>query len=213
MLRWSPEQLKLHQQPSCRRIASYAAAYSSFYGTLYKNIDLARARLADLPPVTKSELLERFDQAVTDRALKRERLESFLATASPDDRFGGRFHVLQTSGSTGQRGLVVSGQEIEFRHATIIEDLLETTRVRQVKVIQDIDGIEVRLIAVDAADRVSMAVRRWFEATLAQYRLALPPLKVIVIERLSDEAATTGKYRPVECRLPPRDTTGPDQVQ
>jgi phenylacetate-coenzyme A ligase PaaK-like adenylate-forming protein len=115
VLRWSPEQLRGHQERSWRHLAQYAAAHSPFYREHYKGIDLARVSLSSLPPVAKHQLMERFDEAVTDPALKLRDIESFLARASPDDRFRDRFHILQTSGSTGQRGLIVYAHE-EWLH-------------------------------------------------------------------------------------------------
>jgi phenylacetate-CoA ligase len=442
VLRWSAEQLRTHQARSWRRIVQYAAAHSPFYRELYDGVDLARAPLTELPPVNKSQLMERFDEAVTDPALKLQDIQLFLPKASPDDRFQGRFHILQTSGSTGHRGLIVYahdewvhtiaaalrsqklmgqrlrlwprqrmvtftstnpfhiscrltrssdigllrrltidpqeppeqivprlqtfqpdtlfgypsvilplaqaaldgmlrirpsrviaggeavsstlraivrqawdcpildlyattetgalaaespdrrarylledttlvevvdendmpvadgepghhllitclnrlaqpliryrlsdrltldsplgrgfppfrrvraiegrvedalrlknhlGHEVEFRYPTLIEDLLEVTQARQIKVMQDANGIAVRLVAaMNTADELSRTVQDWFETTLGEHRLELPPLNISVVPRLGGDEATMGKYRPIECRLP-RDDAG-----
>ncbi len=111
VLHWSPEQLRNHQEQSWRRVARFASAHSPFYRELYRGVDLARAPLTDLPPVDKQHLMERFDEAVTDAELRLRDIESFLAQASPEERFLSRFHVLQTSGSTGRRAVIVYSQE------------------------------------------------------------------------------------------------------
>ena len=80
---------------------------SPFYRERYRGIDLAHAPLTDLPAVNKIQLMQRFDEVVTDSALKLQKIERFLAQAAPDERFLNRFHILQTSGSTGQRGVSV----------------------------------------------------------------------------------------------------------
>ena len=106
VLRWTPEQLAAHQERRWRAVAR-AAAGAPCYRELYRGIDLERAPLRELPPVDKAWLMERFDEAVTDPALRLADLDAFLRTAAADDTYQGRFHVLLTSGSTGRRGIIV----------------------------------------------------------------------------------------------------------
>ena len=77
------------------------------YRELYRGIDLERAPLRELPPVDKAWLMEHFDVAVTDPALRLAELDAFLRTATTDDLYQGQFRVLLTSGSTGRRGVIV----------------------------------------------------------------------------------------------------------
>jgi hypothetical protein len=79
VLRRSPQQLREHQERSWRRVAQYAAAQAPFYRQLYRGIDLVRAPLNSLPPVTKNQLMDRFDEAVTDPALRLRNIELFLS--------------------------------------------------------------------------------------------------------------------------------------
>lgn len=111
VLRWTPEQLAAYQERRWREVARIAAERAPFYRELYRGIDLERAPLRELPPVRKAQLMERFDEAVTDPALRLADLEAFLRTASADDTFRGRFQVLLTSGSTGRRGIIVYSHE------------------------------------------------------------------------------------------------------
>lgn len=111
VLRWTPEQLAAHQERRWRAVAKTAAARAPYYRERYRGIDLERAPLHELPPVDKAGLMERFDEAVTDPALRLDELDAFLRIASADDTYQGRFHVLLTSGSTGRRGIVVYGHE------------------------------------------------------------------------------------------------------
>ena len=107
VLRWTPEKLAADQEHRWRALARLAAARAPYYRELYRGLDLDRAPLRALPPVDKAQLMERFDEALTDPALRLADLDAFLRTASADDTFKGRFHVLLTSGSTGRRGIVV----------------------------------------------------------------------------------------------------------
>jgi phenylacetate-coenzyme A ligase PaaK-like adenylate-forming protein len=106
VLRWTPEELTAHQDRCWRSLARLAAEKAPFYRELYQGIDLERAPLTALPPVEKGDLMERFDETVTEAALRLDELEAYLR--GPLTRpFRDRFHVLQTSGSTGRRGIVV----------------------------------------------------------------------------------------------------------
>jgi hypothetical protein len=58
--------------------------------------------------------VQRFDEVVTDPALKLREVESFLTQASLDERFVGRFHILQASGSTAQHGIVPYSHDERF---------------------------------------------------------------------------------------------------
>ncbi len=111
VLRWTPEELAAYQERRWRAVARIAAERAPYYRELYRGIDLERAPLHELPPVEKARLMARFDEAVTDPALRLADLEAFLRTASADDVFRGRFHVMLTSGSTGRRGIIVYGRE------------------------------------------------------------------------------------------------------
>jgi phenylacetate-coenzyme A ligase PaaK-like adenylate-forming protein len=111
VLRWTPDQLAAYQDRRWRAVAGTAAERAPFYRELYQGIDLERAPLRALPPVTKAELMERFDEAVTDPALHLADIEAFLRTASADDTFRGHSQVLLTSGSTGRRGVIVYSHE------------------------------------------------------------------------------------------------------
>ena len=60
--------------------------------------------LHDLPVLTKSILMQNFDDLVTDRGVRLRDAESFLSSER-SGLFRGRYVVLATSGSTGLRGV------------------------------------------------------------------------------------------------------------
>ena len=108
VLRWTSEQLAGHQERRWRAVARVAAERAPYYRELYRGLDLERVPLAELPPVGKAQLMDRFDDAMTEPALRLADLEAFLRTASAKDVFQGRFQVLATSGlhrPTGHRRL------------------------------------------------------------------------------------------------------------
>jgi len=73
--RMAPERVYVAQQRRLRRLLRHAGALSPFYREKFKGIDLTRCSLADLPITTKSELMEHFDQVVTDPDVKRADLD------------------------------------------------------------------------------------------------------------------------------------------
>ena len=82
-------------------LVAHARADSPFYRRRYAGVPERRVRLADLPPVTKPELMSQFDDWSTDREVSHEGVRGFLATASVGDRYLGRYHVWKSSGTTG----------------------------------------------------------------------------------------------------------------
>jgi phenylacetate-coenzyme A ligase PaaK-like adenylate-forming protein len=105
---WPPSRLDRLQDRRLRRLLAHAAARSPFYRSKYRNIDLARVPLEELPPVGKDDIREHFDEVVTDRRLRRDDLERYIAD---EDNLGrlylGEFAVCRTSGSQGAPILIV----------------------------------------------------------------------------------------------------------
>ena len=59
--------------------------------------------LSQLPILTKTELMERFDDIVTDRRLRRDELLEHLTQIDDDALYLGEFRVMTSSGSSGGR--------------------------------------------------------------------------------------------------------------
>ncbi|HEX6014432.1 MAG TPA: AMP-binding protein [Geminicoccaceae bacterium] len=96
------------------------------------------------------------------------------------------------------------GREVELHPALILGGLLGLPGVREVRVVQEVDRIEVSLVAAgDGADGAAAAARGWFEALARERDLRLPPVLVRAVPHLGGTEATMGKFRAVECRLPP----------
>jgi phenylacetate-coenzyme A ligase PaaK-like adenylate-forming protein len=106
--RRSPEQLCAVQEARWRRLLRYAARHSPFYQERLAGLDLDRCRPADLPPLTKAEMMANFDALVTDQRVRRAGVEEFMAAPENLGRFYlNRYAVCHTSGSQGQPALVV----------------------------------------------------------------------------------------------------------
>ena len=67
--------------------------------------------IENLPVMTKSDLMDNFDDIVTDRRLDRAVCENHLEHLDGDAYLFDEFHVVASGGSSGQRGVFVFGWE------------------------------------------------------------------------------------------------------
>ncbi len=106
--RMSPEHIERLQARRLKRLVAHAVAYSPFWRDKYEAVDIDRLHLADLPPVGKTELMENFDETLTDPAVRRADLERFIDDEDNRTRyFQGKYVISHTSGSQGQPFLLV----------------------------------------------------------------------------------------------------------
>ena len=105
--RKSPHHVEQLREPRLRRLLQVAAT-APFFREKYRGIDLERCQLSDLPITRKHDLMSRFDDAVTDRTVRRADVEQFLQDPGNLGRFfRGRYAVSHTSGSQGQPLLLI----------------------------------------------------------------------------------------------------------
>ena len=101
------ETLERLQQKRLRALVRYAREHSPFYGELYKGLGNGWM-LSDLPPVTKPELMARFDEVLTDRSVSMARVQEFTQDLDNVGRMlDGKYLVFKTSGSTGHPAVVL----------------------------------------------------------------------------------------------------------
>ena len=124
--RMSREQLEAAQLRKFRRLVAYAQRHSPYYRAIIeqRKIDPACCVPTDFPVLTKMEVIQHFDELVTDRRITRERITDFLAhSTDPAEMFEGRFHVVHTSGTSGTVGYSV------FSHRAWIKGSVHVVRV------------------------------------------------------------------------------------
>lgn len=101
------EKLERLQQRRLKKLVAYARKNSPFYEELYRGLGDCWT-LSDLPPVTKPELMARFDDVLTDRAITMARVRDFTRDIDNVGRMlDGKYLVFQTSGSTGHPAVVL----------------------------------------------------------------------------------------------------------
>lgn len=120
-LRMSRAELEAAQLKKFRRLARMAQQRSPYYRQIMRDrgIDPSSCVPADFPVMSKRDVIERFDDIVTDRRITRQRIEDFLARSTdPTELFDGRFHVLHTSGTSGTVGYFVFSHEAWIKGAS-----------------------------------------------------------------------------------------------
>lgn len=107
---WGPERIAAHQEKALAAARGHAVARSPFYRRLHAGLE--DAPLAALPTVTKAQLMEHWDEAVTFPGLRLVDVEAHLADllehgGDPGRPWRGRWWMAATSGTTGQPGVFV----------------------------------------------------------------------------------------------------------
>jgi phenylacetate-CoA ligase len=103
--RWPREQLERFQQDRLERLTRHAAAHSRYWRERLPGD--GPVSLADLPVLTKPELMDRFDDLVTDPRLRLEDLLTHLDEIDDDALYLGEHRVMTSSGSSGRKAVFV----------------------------------------------------------------------------------------------------------
>lgn len=109
--RWTPDRLAAHQRERLGELVRYAAAHSPYYRRVLRDVP-GDVPLHELPTLTKTTLMEHFDEIVTDERLRLDTASSRL-TGPDAGRLPSGHRVFATAGSTGERGVFVYA-EAEF---------------------------------------------------------------------------------------------------
>ncbi|HKP20152.1 MAG TPA: hypothetical protein VJT68_01445 [Thermoleophilaceae bacterium] len=102
--RWPRERLERFRADRLAELARYAAERSSFWR---ERLPGGGVELSALPVLTKAEVMERFDDLVTDPRLRRDALLEHLGQIHDDTLYLGEFRVMASSGSSGRKAVFV----------------------------------------------------------------------------------------------------------
>jgi putative adenylate-forming enzyme len=105
---WTREQLQAHQDTSLASLRQFASLNSPFYRAFHKGF--ADAPLEALPVLTKSVMMEHFDEFVTDQAIRLNGVRTYLDNGAMG-RFRQKYEVAATSGSTGNPGIFLFNRQ------------------------------------------------------------------------------------------------------
>jgi phenylacetate-coenzyme A ligase PaaK-like adenylate-forming protein len=174
----------------------FARDHVPLYQRLHQGLPpVSRLKLADLPVLTKAQVMAALPESLAERSLSRERIDAFLADPS---RIGAlladRYVVLTSSGSTGVPGIFVHD-----RDALAVYDALELLRFRGVS------ASPLRAGPFLATERYAMvaAIEGHFAgiATVERLRRSFPLVSSFVrafsvLQPLPDLVAALNRYRP-----------------
>src|SRR5512145_2827428 len=77
--RGAPELVATRQRERLNDLVSFARQHSPFYAEKYRGLPEIIEGVHQLPPVTKPELMEHFDEVITDPAVRKAGVQRHLA--------------------------------------------------------------------------------------------------------------------------------------
>jgi phenylacetate-coenzyme A ligase PaaK-like adenylate-forming protein len=106
--RLAPAELARLREERLQALLAHARERSAFYR---ERIPAGPVALEHVPALDKAEMMERYDDLVTDPRLRRDELLGWVETRRRDEFFEDRYRVMTTSGSSGRKGLFVYDRE------------------------------------------------------------------------------------------------------
>ena len=104
--RGAPQMIIARQQERLNELVAFARAKSCFYAEKYRGLPETITDVRQLPPVTKVELMERFEEVVTDPAIRKANVMQHVSDMGNIGKpFMGKYMVWTTSGTTGTPGI------------------------------------------------------------------------------------------------------------
>jgi phenylacetate-CoA ligase len=102
--RWSVERRQALQRERLTDLVDYARERSPYWREALAGYR-PEAGVASLPVLDKATMMERFDDVVTDRRVRRDALLEHVERLRGDELYLGRYRAMTTSGSSGRKGL------------------------------------------------------------------------------------------------------------
>jgi phenylacetate-coenzyme A ligase PaaK-like adenylate-forming protein len=152
-LTWPVDRLRAEREKGLRTLVAHAQARSVWHRRRLADVDAYRLREDDLralPVMTKDDLMEHFDEIVTDPRLTRDVVETHLAGLTTDAYLFDEYHAFASGGSSGRRGAFVYDFE-GWVTAAVSARRFSTRMMHQVLG----PGAQPQVIAMVAADKAS----------------------------------------------------------
>lgn len=103
-----------YQKRKLKKLLKYTQKNSKFYRELYRDIDLSQItpfNIAELPAVTKSQLLEHYDDWVCDLDVHKDDIVDYASNIQNIGRlYLDKYYITSTSGSTGEKLKVINAK-------------------------------------------------------------------------------------------------------
>lgn len=110
--RGTPEMIAARQQERLNDLVKFSRANSRFYAEKYRGLPETITDASILPPVTKVELMDHFDEVVTDPSVRKEDVQKHISDLGNIGKpFLGKYMVWTTSGTTGAPGIFLEDKK------------------------------------------------------------------------------------------------------
>lgn len=109
-IEWPAERIAEYRRIELRRLVKVAKELSPWHRKRLIDVnpdDVDETTLPELPVMTKDDLMEHWDDIVTDDRLRINDVETHLERLTTDAYLFDRYHAAATGGSTGRRGVAV----------------------------------------------------------------------------------------------------------
>lgn len=162
---WPRERLAAHRDDRLRALLAHAQAHSPWHARRLAGVDVEHVRADDvsaLPVMTKNDLMQSFDEIITDRRLTRDLVETHLDALTTDAYLCDEYHVCASGGSSGQRGVFV--YDFDTWAVTFASNLRFSFSMQQ-KLLGNDPLIRV-IVAADKASHMTSAFAQTFASPL-----------------------------------------------
>ncbi|WP_114969454.1 phenylacetate--CoA ligase family protein [Rhodoferax ferrireducens] len=120
----TPDALAARQKARLAKLLDVAVRGSRFYSERLSGLPIDGTQLSALPSVSRSELMERFDDWVTDPQLKLAQLGAFIADPRRiGEAYHGKYLIWESSGTSHEPGIFVQDAQ-----TLAVYDALEALR-------------------------------------------------------------------------------------
>jgi len=197
-LDWSADQVGAERDRRLRQLLAHARRLSPWHRARLAGIDVttfSAPRLAELPVMTKDDLLGDFDRIVTDPRLRLRDVDAYLEHVTTGAYLFDEHHAIASGGSSGRRGVYVYDWEGWATYFLSIArgHAYDRRHDAALAAAPPVEG----MIAADKPSHGSSAQGRTFsnpEVTIERIPITLPMTEVV--QRLNALAPTTVRGYP-----------------
>jgi phenylacetate-coenzyme A ligase PaaK-like adenylate-forming protein len=189
-LRWSRQQIEASQREGLRALVRHAVENSPFHRRRLGHLDPNRLDLPDLanlPVMTKAEMMEALDDVLTDRRVNRQLVEQALAaTIAEPIPILGQYTALASGGVSGQRGVFV------YDSGAMVAYLSSLTRSVMARLGSrggpPPGGLTIAMVAAASAVHATRSTLAWIAGAAVPFRAIPVPVTLPlaeIVERLN----------------------------
>ncbi len=114
------ETIKAIQQARTLNMIAFARSHSRYYQKHYAHLPSEIDSLQQVPVVKRADLMEHFDEWITDPSVTKQEIDTFIEDLSLIGRlFKDRYTVAETAGSSGVKGIIMQDKEARSLYAAL----------------------------------------------------------------------------------------------